>query len=140
MSERRCDKCDFGIAEDTVGNREVGECRRCPPRVITSAIIGVATRWPVVHGDNWCGEFTPNLSAIERGNLSDADRVSIKVLGLSTRVMNCLASEGVKTVGDLARCSRDKLEYIRNFGDTSMLEVVMRLAGRGLTLAGENPG
>ena len=130
MSERRCDKCDFWHGES-----DVGECRRRPPERCEPGECG----FPDVHCSLWCGEFTPNLSAIERRNLLDADRVSIKVLGLSTRVMNCLESEGVKTVGDLARCSRDKLEYIRNFGDTSMLEVVMRLAGRGLTLAGENP-
>jgi DNA-directed RNA polymerase alpha subunit len=57
-------------------------------------------------------------------------------LKLSVRAYCCLESEGITTVGELCRRSPEELLEVRNFGETTLHEVVAKLAERGLELAG----
>ena len=60
--------------------------------------------------------------------------MSLAELRLSVRASNCLESENITTVRDLVALSDDQLLEVRNFGDTTLLEVVERLTELGLRL------
>ena len=59
---------------------------------------------------------------------------SLAELNLSVRATNCLESEGINTVRDLVTRTEDQLLQVRNFGDTTLVEVRERLASIGLKL------
>ena len=52
---------------------------------------------------------------------------SLAELNLSVRATNCLESEGINTVRDLVGRTEDQLLQVRNFGETTLTEVVERL-------------
>lgn len=58
----------------------------------------------------------------------------LKALKLSVRVLNCLESEGIRTVGQL--CETPFLEMLdtRSWGETTLNEAVAKLAVFGLRL------
>lgn len=58
----------------------------------------------------------------------------IEELGFSVRSYNCLKRQDIHTVGQLAECNESDLMDIRNFGQKSINEVKIKLAGLGLTL------
>jgi DNA-directed RNA polymerase subunit alpha len=60
--------------------------------------------------------------------------MSLAELNLSVRATNCLESEGINTVRDLVRRSDEELLQVRNFGETTLLEVKDRLKEIGLRL------
>jgi len=60
--------------------------------------------------------------------------MSLAELELSVRATNCLESEGISTVRDLVSRSEEELLEVRNFGDTTLKEVKIRLEERGLKL------
>jgi hypothetical protein len=62
-----CKRCAFYHPEVTrsqtnFASTEAGECRRCSPPVIGSEYgdEARAVGWPIVYGDDWCGEFEPD--------------------------------------------------------------------------------
>ena len=59
----------------------------------------------------------------------------VAILDLGVRAANCLAAEGVKTVGDLVSRSENEMLHIRNFGKTSLKEIKQRLSEKGLSFA-----
>ncbi|MEK6261552.1 MAG: DNA-directed RNA polymerase subunit alpha C-terminal domain-containing protein, partial [Planctomycetota bacterium] len=59
---------------------------------------------------------------------------SLAELNLSVRATNCLESEGINTVRDLVTRTEDQLLQVRNFGDTTLIEVRERLLSIGLRL------
>ena len=58
----------------------------------------------------------------------------IEDLNFSVRSYNCLKRQEIHTVGELAECTESDLLDIRNFGQKSINEVKIKLAGLGLTL------
>lgn len=58
----------------------------------------------------------------------------IEDLRFSVRSYNCLKRQEIHTVGELAECTESDLLDIRNFGQKSINEVKIKLAGLGLTL------
>ena len=54
-------------------------------------------------------------------------RIPISELDLSSRAQNCLEYAGVETVRELVRLSEEELFAIRNFGETSMIEIREKL-------------
>ncbi|MEZ6139659.1 MAG: DNA-directed RNA polymerase subunit alpha [Zavarzinella sp.] len=60
--------------------------------------------------------------------------MSLAELELSVRATNCLESENIQTVRQLVSRSEDELLEVRNFGDTTLREVRLRLTEHGLTL------
>lgn len=59
---------------------------------------------------------------------------SLAELNLSVRATNCLESEGIVSVRDLVTKSEDELLQVRNFGETTLVEVRERLTGLGLRM------
>jgi DNA-directed RNA polymerase subunit alpha len=55
-------------------------------------------------------------------------------LNLSVRASNCLESENIMTVRDLVTKSEDQLLEVRNFGETTLTEVRIKLRDLGLHL------
>lgn len=64
---------------------------------------------------------------------------SLAELNLSVRATNCLESEGINTVRDLVSKQEDQLLQVRNFGDTTLVEVRERLAAIGLRMGMKVP-
>ena len=60
--------------------------------------------------------------------------MSLAEIRLSVRASNCLESEGINTVRDLVQMSEDQLLEVRNFGDTTLVEVKEKLTELGLHL------
>ncbi len=60
--------------------------------------------------------------------------MSLAELNLSVRAMNCLESENIRTVRDLVLRTPDQLLAVRNFGETTLNEVMEKLADIGLRL------
>lgn len=60
-------------------------------------------------------------------------------LRFSVRAMNCLESDGIMTVRDLVQKTEDQLMEIRNFGETTSVEVRQILAELGLHLGMKVP-
>jgi DNA-directed RNA polymerase subunit alpha len=58
-------------------------------------------------------------------------------LDLSVRARKCMARLNVKTVGDLTKRTADELLSCKNFGVTSLNEVIEKMAQQGLKLRGE---
>ncbi len=64
---------------------------------------------------------------------------SLAELNLSVRATNCLESEGINTVRDLVSRSEDQLLQVRNFGETTLVEVREQLDLIGLRLGMKVP-
>ena len=60
-------------------------------------------------------------------------------LRFSVRAMNCLESDGILTVRDLVQKNEDMLMEIRNFGETTLVEIRQILGELGLHLGMKVP-
>ena len=69
-----------------------------------------------------------------RDRISQIMSVSVGEFELSQRSRNCLQKMGIRTLGDLCRCSETDLLASRNFGETSLTEIRDMLASKGLRL------
>ena len=65
--------------------------------------------------------------------------MSLAELELSVRATNCLESEGITTVRDLVIRTDEELLEVRNFGETTLKEVKLKLEERGLKLGMKLP-
>lgn len=65
--------------------------------------------------------------------------MSLAELELSVRATNCLESEGITTVRDLVIRNDEELLEVRNFGETTLKEVKIKLEERGLKLGMKLP-
>jgi DNA-directed RNA polymerase subunit alpha len=65
--------------------------------------------------------------------------MSLAELELSVRATNCLESEGITTVRDLVMRGDDELLEVRNFGETTLKEVKLKLEERGMHLGMKLP-
>ncbi|MFN4259565.1 MAG: DNA-directed RNA polymerase subunit alpha [Gemmataceae bacterium] len=92
----------------------------------------------------------PEMSLEDRGELAatgepvdhELERklnMSLAELELSVRATNCLESEGITTVRDLVIRSDEELLEVRNFGETTLREVKIKLQERGLQLGMKTP-
>ncbi|TWT63073.1 DNA-directed RNA polymerase subunit alpha [Rubinisphaera italica] len=64
---------------------------------------------------------------------------SLAELNLSVRATNCLESEGIVTVRDLVTKNEDQLLQVRNFGETTLVEVRERLSSINLRMGMKLP-
>jgi len=92
----------------------------------------------------------PEMALEDRGELvgagetvdHDLERklnMSLAELELSVRATNCLESEGITTVRDLVIRNDEELLEVRNFGETTLKEVKIKLQERGLSLGMKLP-
>jgi DNA-directed RNA polymerase subunit alpha len=65
--------------------------------------------------------------------------MSLAELELSVRATNCLESEGIATVRDLVIRQEDELLEVRNFGETTLKEVTIKLKEKNLHLGMKLP-
>ncbi|HOM18047.1 MAG TPA: DNA-directed RNA polymerase subunit alpha [Thermoguttaceae bacterium] len=86
-------------------------------------------------------ELGPKVYAESRSVLASFDpslekklAMSIAELNLSVRARNCLEAENIRTVRDLVSRTEDQLLEVRNFGETSLKEVLENLQELGLRL------
>jgi len=70
----------------------------------------------------------------KRDRMSQVLSVPVSDFELSVRSRNCLQKMGIKTLGDLARCSEQELLASKNFGETSLVEIRDMLNSKGLSL------
>lgn len=75
--------------------------------------------------------------AAQREALYQQFMLPVTELDLSVRAMNCLESEGIKTIGELVRQKEDDLVRLRNFGRVTLREIEKKLEERGLRLGME---
>jgi len=61
----------------------------------------------------------------------------VEELELSVRSMNCLRAENITTIAELVSNTESELLGLRNFGKTSLEEILSKLEERGLSLAME---
>jgi DNA-directed RNA polymerase subunit alpha len=66
--------------------------------------------------------------------------MSLAELELSVRATNCLETEGITTVRDLVSRSDQELLEVRNFGETTLKEVIQKLEESGLSRGMKMPG
>ena len=76
-----------------------------------------------------------NGKAVETS--SDAAKVKIADLGISSRIVSALADAGIKTTAGLVRKTGSALKELDGIGDKAVSEISEALAGFGLTLKGE---
>ncbi len=91
----------------------------------------------------------PEIALDDRMESSGGDQVdqelerklnmSLAELELSVRATNCLESEGITTVRDLVSRGEEELLEVRNFGETTLREVKIKLTERGMTLGMKIP-
>jgi DNA-directed RNA polymerase subunit alpha len=85
-------------------------------------------------------ELNIDAEGIEIGpSPAEADHIAafglpIEEMDLTVRSYNCLKREGIHTVGELVSRTEADLLDIRNFGQKSIDEVKIKLAGMGLSL------
>ena len=60
--------------------------------------------------------------------------MTVQEMHLSVRATNCLESENINTIRDLISYNEDQLMEVRNFGETTMVEVRNKLSELGLHL------
>ncbi len=65
--------------------------------------------------------------------------MTLAELNLSVRATNCLEAENIVTVRDLVVMNEDQLMEVRNFGETTMIEVHEKLSDIGLRLGMQLP-
>ncbi len=81
------------------------------------------------------GEETvgPETSVMDR-EVREQLQQPVSILDLSVRASNCLAAEGIRTIGDLVGRSEGEMLQVRNFGKTSLKEIKLKLSELGLSL------
>jgi len=85
---------------------------------------------PKVHSEARLGGAVLGIDQATEAKLS----MSLADLKLSVRATNCLESENINTVRDLAQRTEDQLLEVRNFGETTLNEVREKLSDLGLRL------
>ncbi len=80
-------------------------------------------------------EATPVSSAeLESLDITDASKVKIEDLGLSTRTENALVTAAIRTAGGLARKSEEDLLSLDGLGEKGITEIKKALVNLGLEL------
>ena len=70
----------------------------------------------------------------QRDRLAQVLNIPVTDFELSVRSRNCLQKMGIRTLGDLARCTEQELLTSKNFGETSLVEIRDMLTSKGLDL------
>jgi DNA-directed RNA polymerase subunit alpha len=69
-----------------------------------------------------------------RERMAQVLSVPVTDFELSVRSRNCLQKMGIRTLGDLTRCTEQELLSSKNFGETSLIEIRDMLSAKGLEL------
>jgi DNA-directed RNA polymerase subunit alpha len=77
---------------------------------------------------------TPIVDSSDSLDLTDASKVKIEDLGLSTRTENALVAASIRTAGGLTRKSEEDLLATDGLGEKGITEIKKALSDLGLTL------
>lgn len=80
-----------------------------------------------------------NRTLAKEQELEKKLELSTAEMGLPVRTTNCLDEQGISTVGDLLRCSREDLLAVPNFGEKTLEEVYKALEKLGFYRKGREP-
>jgi hypothetical protein len=80
-------------------------------------------------------QFERIVEALRHSALRENAQVSIDVLDLTLRSRNCLGYAGIETIEQLIALTPDELMALRNFGQTSLDDIVKRLEAHGFELS-----
>jgi len=110
-----------------------------PHEALESAIHTMITQLQAVVGFRAEVVDTPNVQAPmtpieDTEDTTDATKVRVEDLGLSTRTENALVSASVRTAGGLARKSEEDLLATDGLGEKGISEIKKALSDLGLTL------
>jgi DNA-directed RNA polymerase subunit alpha len=76
----------------------------------------------------------PIVDSSDSLDLTDASKVKIEDLGLSTRTENALVAASIRTAGGLTRKSEEDLLATDGLGEKGITEIKKALSDLGLTL------
>src|SRR5437588_807994 len=118
--------------------------------IITDEAIQIVNREHIIATVTDDVPFVVEMTVEDRGEMAgggeavdhDLERklnMSLAELELSVRATNCLESEGITTVRDLVIRNDEELLEVRNFGETTLKEVKIKLQERGLSLGMKLP-
>lgn len=111
-----------------------------PHEALESSIHTMITQLQAVVGFRETVIETPSMTSAvpaeteESLDTTDATKVKIEDLGLSTRTENALISASIKTAGGLARKSEEDLLSLDGLGEKGIGEIKKALSDLGLTL------
>ena len=86
----------------------------------------------VPHEAPGANEVTQDVAPVDN-ELNEKLDQPVSVLDPSVRAANCLSAEGIKTIRDLVTRNESDMLQVRNFGKTSLKEIKMKLAERGIS-------
>ncbi len=86
----------------------------------------------VPHEAPGVSEDTQDIAPVDNELAEKLDQ-PVSVLDPSVRAANCLSAEGIKTIRDLVSRNESDMLQVRNFGKTSLKEIKMKLAERGIS-------
>lgn len=86
----------------------------------------------VPHETPGTNEETQDITPVDNELTEKLDQ-PVSVLDPSVRAANCLSAEGIKTIRDLVCRNESDMLQVRNFGKTSLKEIKMKLAERGIS-------
>ncbi len=72
-----------------------------------------------------------NKSLLKENEIEKKLQMSTAEIGLPVRTTNCLDEQGISTVGELLRCTREDLLAVPNFGEKTLEEVYKALEKLG---------
>ena len=79
-------------------------------------------------------KHVPIVDSSDSLDLTDASKVKIEELGLSTRTENALVAASIRTAGGLARKSEEDLLSTDGLGEKGITEIKKALSDLGLML------
>jgi len=81
------------------------------------------------------GKMPELKSSIQSADESDATEISVEDLKLSTRTLNALNQNSIKTVGGIVKKSEKSLSEMEGMGEKALSEIKRKLKKLGLSLA-----
>jgi len=99
-----------------------------------NAFVQYSEAGPELPLDDGAFETSSPSAGIVDNELEKKLNMSLAELELSVRATNCLESEGIATVRDLVMRTDEELLEVRNFGETTLKEVQVKLKEKGMHL------
>lgn len=82
-------------------------------------------------------QVSEGMSTVITSELPPGEGISIESLGLSSRIINILKRQGIRTAEDLSKKTPKELKSIKNIGDKMVQEIEEKLKSVGYTLKEE---
>jgi len=145
MTDRpTCATCPYwsilyeGEHEEMPENPSLGLCKRYPPTIPDdSGNAANPDNHIATESDGYCGEHPAMaewIAAQKEPDILDSD---VMVIPWSVRTKRAFITEGITTIRELSKKTESELMRYRNFGQTSLNEVIRKLGAHGVNLRGD---